>query len=128
MVPTTFTNIRNMLISLLSKFNYYHVLSFFKCRFWLLVRATSLILILLCINCTFNKLFLHYTPTSILQHIVVSLPYTSYNTIVELLCRLVPYFTFSYNKSLITFSPRFMTPINIITNIEHSIHHKYPYD
>lgn len=60
--------------------------------------------------------------------LVASLPYTSYNTIVELFCRLAFYFTFSYNKPLITFSSHFMILIDTITNINHSIHCKYPYN
>lgn len=129
MIPTTFTNVRNILIFLLSKFNYYHLPNLFtRCRFWLLVRTTNLILLFTQVSTAFDKLFLHYTPTSILQHIVASLPYTSYNTIVELFCRLVFYFTFSYNRPLITFSSHFMILINIITNINHSIHCKYPYN
>ena len=127
MIPTTFTNVRNILI-LFSKFNYYYLPNLFtNADFGYLYERLILYSYLHRYQLQFNKLFLHYTPTSILQHIVVSLPYTSYNMIVELFCRLALYFTFSHNKPLISFLLRFIVPIDIITNINYSIHYKYPY-
>ena len=62
---------------------------------------TSLILTLLYLNCK-TPYFDYYTPIFMLSHIIISLPYTSYNTNVELRCRLVLYLICSYNKPLTT--------------------------